>query len=172
MGPVWLALLLILQWFCLSSAELGVKPRVLVLGGSGFVGSRFIEKAADRFDIISVSRRGKPVTYTGSETPCWLKVDATDSESLDEVFQSYGPFDACFHSIGLLLDSDSGLKSFNKFASGSGSIPSDRATYDDVTRVTSFNAIDSFLYRGISRVEENNNKPFIFISAAEVEDTH
>lgn len=147
------------------------KLKVLVLGGSGFVGSRFIEQGASRFDLVSVSRRGKPKDFAdgdaSSSTCTWLKVDATDKDALNNVFVQYGPFDACFHSIGLLLDQESGLNSLNKFASGSGSVPGPSATYDDITRVTSFNAIDLFLYGGKSRLQENNLKPFVFISAAE-----
>jgi nucleoside-diphosphate-sugar epimerase len=162
-------MLVFLLLFCFYSIS-AERLKVLVLGGSGFVGSRFIEKAAGRFDIVSVSRRGKPKDAADDKNspPCtWLKVDATDKSALSDVFTDYGPFDACFHAIGLLLDQESGLQSLNKFASGSGSVPNPSATYDDITRVTSFNAIDLFLYSGLARIEENNNKPFVFMSAAE-----
>lgn len=147
------------------------KLKVLVLGGSGFVGSRFIEKAADRFDIVSVSRRGRPAEFvkeglSSEPEPLWLKVDATDGAAVQELFDVHGPFDGVFHSIGLLLDKDSGLSKFNKFASGSGSVPGSSATYDAITRQTAINAIDAFLYSGKTS-DLVKKKPFVFISAAE-----
>jgi nucleoside-diphosphate-sugar epimerase len=51
----------------------------------------------------------------------------------------------------------------NKFASGSGSVPSPGSTYDDITRKTALNAISA-----LSEVaSEAANIPFAFISAAE-----
>jgi nucleoside-diphosphate-sugar epimerase len=65
-----------------------------------------------------------------------------------------GGFTGVVHAIGMLFEGD-----LNKFASGSGSIPSAGATYDDITRQTAFNAIDAAVANGI--------KNFGFVSAAE-----
>merc|ERR1712070_850881 len=86
---------------------------------------------------------------------------------MKKLFKEEGPFDAVVHCIGVLLDEESGLSNLNRFASGSGSVPSTEATYDKITRQTAFNALDAFLYNGKSRAQMKNNKPFIFISAAE-----
>ena len=79
------------------------------------------------------------------------------------------------HCIGILFDDASKLGRYNRFVSGSGSIPDSSSTYDDITRQTAFNAIDATL----DYIRENNNTnnfnddddvqdfPFIFSSAAE-----
>ena len=142
------------------------KPKVLVLGGSGFVGSTFIERASKHgFDIVSLSRRGKPVVVKSNndnkicdrdnkekdnnrmesnDNIIWCKGDASDYNVIYKLHEQYGPFDSCVHAIGLLFDSKSGLQSINKIVSGSNSIPDNEATYDKITRLTAYNAIDSF----------------------------
>jgi hypothetical protein len=70
------------------------------------------------------------------------------------------------HCIGLLFDDASGIGNFNRFVSGSGSVPDADSTYDEITRQSAFNAIDAT----IDYVQQNNlgdNFPFVFISCAE-----
>jgi len=70
------------------------------------------------------------------------------------------------HCVGLLLDDASGFGQYNRFASGSGSLPDTGATYDGITRLTAFNAIEA----AIDYANANNLKdpmPFCFTSAAE-----
>jgi hypothetical protein len=71
------------------------------------------------------------------------------------------------HCIGLLFDDASGIGNFNRFVSGSGSVPDPDSTYDTIIRQTAFNAIDATL----QYVQQNNlstsNFPFVFMSAAE-----
>eukprot|EP00980_Cylindrotheca_fusiformis_P008750 scaffold1869_cov122-Cylindrotheca_fusiformis.AAC.12 len=69
------------------------------------------------------------------------------------------------HCIGLLFDDASGLGTYNRFVSGSGSIPDSSSTYDTITRQTAFNAIDATL----DYVRDSQPKPFpfVFTSAAE-----
>jgi hypothetical protein len=64
-----------------------------------------------------------------------------------------------------LFDDASGFGTYNRFVSGSGSIPDTSSTYDTITRQTAFNAIDATL----DYVRDNNQKefPFVFSSAAE-----
>lgn len=144
--------------------------KILVLGGTGFVGKTFVNKAVQLgHEVFSVSRRGVPAADVSNSVK-WLKADATDGESLNNVFQEHGPFDSCVHAIGVLFDSQSGLGSYNKYASGSGSTPNADGTYDKVTRQTAFNAIDGFINQPSSAAipsESNAKKPFIFVSAAE-----
>ena len=93
----------------------------------------------------------------------WLSGDATSSTCISNIIDEYQP-NSCFHCIGLLLDGESGLASINKYASGSGSIPTAGSSYDAITRQTAFNAINSMeaLYKSSSE-----RVPFVFVSAAE-----
>jgi hypothetical protein len=165
--------------------------KVLVLGGSGFVGSTFIERASRRgFEIVSLSRRGKVKIQNkvndkrcinnnsdnnndnnnnnnndnnNSNNIIWCQGDASDYNTIYDIHLKYGPFDSCIHAIGLLFDTQSGLKSINKYVSGSNSIPDDQATYDKITRLTAYNAIDSFvnynnnIYNNYNNVENNSD---------------
>ena len=162
--------------------------KVLVLGGSGFVGSTFIERASRRgFEIVSLSRRGKvEIQNKANDKRCinnnsdnnknnnnndnnnsnniiWCQGDASDYNTIYDIHLKYGPFDSCIHAIGLLFDTQSGLKSINKYVSGSNSIPDDQATYDKITRLTAYNAIDSFvnynynIYNNYNNVENDSD---------------
>jgi hypothetical protein len=81
---------------------------------------------------------------------------------------------AVIHCIGLLLDDASGLGNFNRFVSGSSSIPDGESTYDTITRLSAFNAMDAATsyYLTSSSVDSADDRrppplPFVFISAAE-----
>lgn len=146
------------------------RQRVLVLGGSGFVGSKFVKEATRcGFDVVSLSRRGQATIETETllnEKITWIAGDASEKTICDEIVQRYGPFDACVHAVGLLLDIDSGLSSLNRFASGSGSIPTISSSYEAVTKQTAFNILESL--DKFNNVQPNDKKiPFVFISAAE-----
>jgi nucleoside-diphosphate-sugar epimerase len=146
---------------CMSGQSL----KILVLGGTGFVGQRFIQHAlaTDKsIDIVALSRRGIPSeNFAPKDKVTWVSTDVGDSDALMGIHDKYGPFDACLHCIGLLFDTNSGLADLNTYASGSGSIPDSSSTYDRVTRQTAMNAIEAFTkYDGMG-------KPFVFISAAE-----
>jgi hypothetical protein len=142
------------------------KPyKLLVLGGTGFVGRTFIQAASRKLDceITSVSRRGKLEDEKDSSVR-WISGDATDGQLLTSLCEKYGPFDACIHAVGLLFDNESGLQSFNKFVSGSGSEPTSKSTYDRITRQTAFLALESLE----GQTSLIGKKPaFIFVSAAE-----
>lgn len=70
------------------------------------------------------------------------------------------------HCIGLLFDDASGLGSYNRFVSGSGSLPDSESTYDTITRLTAFNAIEAATEFAIANNLERP-LPFCFTSAAE-----
>ena len=147
-------------------------PKVLVLGGTGFVGKTFIQAAIKKgFTIVSLSRRGKPdglseTVNNDLDRIIWLKGDAVDRKVIDDVHKEFGPFDACVHAVGLLFDQHSGLKSLNVYASGSASLADDDATYDRITRTSAFNAIDAHVNQG-KKHGKSHPLPFLFISAAE-----
>ena len=70
------------------------------------------------------------------------------------------------HCIGLLFDDASGFADYNRFVSGSASVPDANSSYDSITRLTAFNAIDAT----VDYVHDNNITkpfPFCFTSAAE-----
>ena len=133
------------------------KGKLLVLGGTGFVGSTVAKLALDRgYEVVSLSRRGQPPAdskIAGQTQVTWVQGDATKAEDVQRVM-SEGDFTGVVHAIGMLFEGD-----LNKFASGSGSIPSEGSTYDDITRKTAFNAMDAAVANGV--------KKFGFVSAAE-----
>ena len=146
--------------------------KILVLGGTGFVGSRFVELASRRgHEIVSVSRNAA-LKSPSSSSQCkgvkYVQGDAADASALADIINSEGAasFDACFHSIGLLFDSESGLGSWNRLISGAGSVPRAGDTYDKVTTATAFNAID-ILNDAHSKSGGTKKIPFVFVSAAE-----
>ena len=78
---------------------------VLVLGGSGFVGSCFISQYLNQYNvneeedgavkIIAISRRGYSAIkeINSKRNIIWLKGDATNKTFITNVFDEYGPFD-------------------------------------------------------------------------------
>jgi hypothetical protein len=74
------------------------------------------------------------------------------------------------HCIGLLLDDASGLGTYNRLVSGSGSIPDEQSTYDSITRLSAFHAVDAAMeYAGRTQSASTSRRrlPFVFTSAAE-----
>ena len=110
--------------------------KLLVLGGTGFVGRELVKRARQKgFTVVSISRRGKLIGET-DESVTWVSGDASQFKTVQAVIDDFGPFDGCVHAVGLLLDTESGLSALNKYASGSGSSPNSESTYDRVTRQT------------------------------------
>ncbi len=152
-----------------ASATPPPTPRkLLLLGGSGFVGSAVAERAlAAGFAVTSISRRGRPATGDDGWPPRrvvaevdWRTGDATDPDVITRVLAE-GGFSGVMHAIGMLLDND-----FNKYASGSGSVPSPGATYDAVTRQTCLAAAAAAAEHCV-RGGGDAPPPFVFVSAAE-----
>jgi len=151
-----------------SVFQKGNKGKILVLGGSGFLGGTIAQRAAlEGYSVTSLSRRGKPEKdpkdFTNDKIDYRIG-DARESLVIENILDE-GNYTAIFHCIGILLDGDSGLRSFNRFVSGSGSVPEENATYDEITRLTAFNAIaaaESYVSK-----RGGGPLPFIFTSAAE-----
>ena len=110
--------------------------KLLVLGGTGFVGREVVKRARQKgFSVVSISRRGKLVGES-DQSVTWVSGDASQIKTIQAVIDDFGPFDGCVHAVGLLLDTESGLSALNKYASGSGSSPTSESTYDRITRQT------------------------------------
>jgi nucleoside-diphosphate-sugar epimerase len=131
-----------------------------VLGGTGFVGSEICRLALSRgYAVVSVSRRGQGQV----EGVDWRKGDVVKNPDIVNEILSEGGFLGVLHTIGMLLEGD-----FNKFASGSGSVPTPGTTYDQVTRQTAL-AAASALASSEQKVGQKVGSlpPFVFVSAAE-----
>eukprot|EP00903_Cladosiphon_okamuranus_P016349 g15077.t1 len=137
----------------------GLAPNILVLGGTGFIGSTVSRIAIENgCQVTSLSRRGTPSPDSDTVPGVtFLKGDATDPDVLTKVI-SDGNFDGVVHAVGMLF-----AGSLNRYASGSGSVPNPGTTYDKITRQTAFAATAALedLARG------GEQRPFVFISAAE-----
>ena len=61
-----------------------MKPRLLIIGASGFVGARWAQTAADRFEVIGGARR-PPAEGN------WVPIDITDQSSVRAAFDQVRP---------------------------------------------------------------------------------
>lgn len=145
------------------------KGKLLVLGGTGFLGQNICKRAVvEGYQVTSLSRRGLPPpesanTLTESKIE-YRKGDARKKESIENILEE-GDYTGMIHCIGLLFDTESGLGDYNRFVSGSGSLPDGDSTYDSITRITAFHAIDAATeYAQRKGIE---GFPLCFTSAAE-----
>jgi len=138
--------------------------RVLVLGGSGYLGQRICRAAVRAgYAVTALSRRGPPPTLDDLLTEVeWRKGDATIPGTIPGALKNDN-YDAVVHCIGLLFDGQSGLAQYNTIVSGSKSMPGSDSTYDAVTRFTGEALIDAL----VNRLPPNRQLPVVFISAAE-----
>lgn len=134
--------------------------RLLVCGGSGFLGREVCRSAVARgWAVTSLSRRGvnpEPGCSALDEVS-WVAGDASDQVLLDQLSSQT---DAFVHSVGLLLDTESGLGALNVVTSGSRSVPSAGATYDSVMRKSAIALLEAA--KG-----DTTRRPFVFVSASE-----
>lgn len=150
---------------CCSAAA--PRGKLLLLGGTGFVGSAVAERAlAAGWAVTSVSRRGAPSSGNGIDYPPalvagvdWRTGDATAPDTARAILAE-GGYTAVVHCVGMLLAND-----WNRFASGSASVPAEGATYDAVTRQSALAAAAAAAE--LCERPAGAAPPFLFISAAE-----
>lgn len=155
----------LLTFTLLATANALVTPgssgRLLVCGGSGFLGREVCREAVARgWAVTSLSRRGtNPEPGSTLDGVNWIAGDVSDAELLSTLAADA---DAFVHSIGLLLDAESGLGGLNFITSGSRSVPADGATYDSVMRKSA-----DALLSAVSQTKGGAERPLVYVSAAE-----
>jgi nucleoside-diphosphate-sugar epimerase len=145
------------------------KGKLLILGGTGFLGQTVCKRAVlEGYEVTSLSRRGLPPTTTTDSSTLnidYRQGDARQKQAIDNILLESDDYKGIIHCIGLLFDDASGLGEYNRFVSGSGSLPDPQSTYDAITRQTAFNAIDAAREYAIRLGTQQF--PFVFTSAAE-----
>uniref|UniRef100_A0A7S1BZT6 NAD-dependent epimerase/dehydratase domain-containing protein n=1 Tax=Corethron hystrix TaxID=216773 RepID=A0A7S1BZT6_9STRA len=162
------AIILVLQSTlatALSSTTAVAPKNVVVFGGTGYVGANVCERLVKRgHSVTALSRRGvnpRP-NDENMRRVTWVSGDATDPRVVKKLVNAN---DAAVHAIGLLFDIDSGLSQFNTIVSGSGSLPGERSTYDEITRRTAFNVADAIASK--PSLFSKSRYPLAFVSCAE-----
>mmetsp|Transcript_6607 Transcript_6607/g.18810 ORF Transcript_6607/g.18810 Transcript_6607/m.18810 type:complete len:297 (-) Transcript_6607:1567-2457(-) len=151
-----------------AGAASGAGKNMVVLGGTGYVGSRVAKEAVEAgYAVTCISRRGvNPEPNDAALSKCsWVSCDATQEQELGKVLAAADP-DVLVHAVGLLFDVDSGLKNLNLIVSGSKSVPGEKSTYDAVTRVTAENAL-KVLRSKVNKPLMGKKVAYAFVSAAE-----
>src|SRR5690606_37388005 len=64
-----------------------MKPRLLILGASGFVGSHWSQAAAQRLEVVRAARH---IPRAASD-PSWVSVDISDGASVEAAFDEVRP---------------------------------------------------------------------------------
>jgi nucleoside-diphosphate-sugar epimerase len=155
-----------------TGSALPDKGKLLVLGGTGYLGQTVCQKAVlEGYSVVSLSRRGRPNTNDQDRSFQSPKIeyrqgDARQLSVVQDIMNPNDNFCGVIHCIGLLFDDASGLGSYNRFVSGSGSLPDRESTYDTITRLTAFNAIECATNYAQAR-QLAQPLPFCFTSAAE-----
>ena len=65
-----------------------MKKKILVTGGSGFIGTNIVEFYKDSFEVLNIDVLSP---RNSDHTAYWKKIDILDKESLNEVFSSFKP---------------------------------------------------------------------------------
>ncbi|MBI4894363.1 MAG: NAD-dependent epimerase/dehydratase family protein [Candidatus Aenigmarchaeota archaeon] len=113
--------------------------KILVTGGSGFVGTHLINRLAEEHETVNLDIRSPPQP---NKADTFIKCDITDYNSLKKTFESdLKDIDAIYHLAGLSRESES-----NKFPE----------TYNRTNVNGTFNVIDASRF--------TSSKKFIFAS--------
>lgn len=129
--------------------------KLLVLGGSGFVGRAICREAAIRnWAVTSLNRRGAPNDCDEHlKRVNWIKGDALNRNQLAQVLQ-----DQTFvaHAIGTLFEGEGIFSIYKKYK---GSFPSDELSYEKMNR-------DTLLFAGSEARLIPTIKAFAYVSAS------
>ena len=152
-----------------QALALAPPKKVVVFGGTGYVGSQVCERLAEKgFQVTAVSRRGvnpRPGKSAALDNVNWVVGDATKKSDVQKLVSEN---DAVVHAVGLLFDVESGLQGLNTIVSGSKSIPDPESTYDNITRQTMFNILDAIESPANRYLKKGGSKtPLAFVSCAE-----
>ena len=142
-----------------------VRPKALVLGGSGFVGRAICRRLVQKnFKVISVSRRGRPTDFLSSSTLhggqrwCrhvdWVKGDAHKPETYSSLLNECS---AVVHSVGIINESPAYKQLFDR-----------GATPQDDEQLRNFEAInrDTAILLAAAADAAPNVDTFVYVSAA------
>lgn len=142
---------------------MGDVKKLLILGGTGFIGREICRKAIQHgFEVTSLSRRGRisGAYLTTDDVRSWeSKVQWRIGSALDRgVLQTLiAQHDAVIHSIGILFES-----SLNQLVSGA-STAATGTTYELANRDT---ALVPLKIIASQSVDKTPPKPFAFVSAS------
>eukprot|EP00916_Digyalum_oweni_P016607 GHVL01027229.1.p1 GENE.GHVL01027229.1~~GHVL01027229.1.p1 ORF type:complete len:275 (+),score=36.45 GHVL01027229.1:613-1437(+) len=146
-----------------------ITPRLLVLGGSGFVGSQVCRKAVQLgYNVTSLSRRGAPPAGM-TDSPSWMshvKWLRGSALAISDHADKMSEYTSVIHCIGTLVDSSAPnfLKSSHALFTGDAgkySFGKDDATYQKVNR-------DSVIKAADEAARHSNISSFVYISAIDV----
>ena len=116
--------------------------KILVLGGSGFIGSQVCVKAVSEGHEVHALGRNKPNKVP--EGVNWVSKDALDYEGMKSFLQKES-FDAVVNCIGILFDYSTPLRRLNKLFSGSNSVAlNNNETYSNIIEGISLNIYLNF----------------------------
>ncbi|KAF8820045.1 hypothetical protein IE077_003642 [Cardiosporidium cionae] len=127
--------------------------KILVLGGSGYVGAQICRKAVQKgLEVVSLSRHGPPKRFLDTiwaQQVEWKQADALSEEIYPPLLENCA---GIVHSIGALFENN-----LNRFVSGSSST-TDGRSYSIINKDTAIVPMRKAL-------ESGDSKFFVFISA-------
>ncbi|WVW81534.1 hypothetical protein I302_103529 [Kwoniella bestiolae CBS 10118] len=168
-------------------------PKLLVVGGNGFLGSAICKAAVSKgWQVSSMSSSGKPYTTPAGHTPTWStkvhwsQADAFDSSTYTDLIKDQT---SVVHTLGILLE-DTGYKrsiregdllglagslvrSTNLGGGGGNGNPlkgteEKKRGYEGMNRDSAIKVLDTFLSSSSSSTTPTRiPKQFIYISAAD-----
>ncbi|KAJ7172420.1 mitochondrial protein [Mycena filopes] len=156
--------------------------RLVVVGGNGFIGSAICRSAlAHGMQVTSVSSSGRPYQTPKGHTPAWVaKVDWQKGDALHpESFARHLDGAAgVVHTLGILLE-DAGYKRAVRdgdapallralMGGARNPLAPPKTTYELMNRDAALRVCEAFTASAPPTEGPSNQRPFVFISAADV----
>ncbi|KAK7020565.1 adenylate kinase [Favolaschia claudopus] len=164
---------------------MSIFPRLVVVGGNGFIGSAVCRSALARgLQVTSISSSGRPYQTPKGHTPAWTaKVDWQKGDALkpESFAQHLDGASGVVHTIGILLE-DAGYKRAVRdgdapyllrtlFADRNPLAPPE-TTYEMMNRDSALRVCQAFIDSAPPAEQTASSaapaRPFVFISAADV----